>query len=422
MENLQEISVTKLEERLNYLVGITLMTNLYYVSGLFRLPSILPILATLLITAYYFIKRVNYKVLLFYTNFWIIMGFILFSVFLYIPEFVFRQSSFNPNDILRVLIYLLFVGWTVSIRTSWDAMARFFGLSSFIALLILMVLGFIEKYFPLLFAMVLPPNLVRGNLTRIGTTLIDPNTFATAMVVYFSAFYGYYSFVFKKGKYIFLLLLLFPVFLLIETSGSRQGILLFVIWLFSLGLQKNWRVTLVSVSIGVGILLMSFIVFFEQLQSYAIENPNTSVARILFQDQNKMSSISDMERSNSISAGLNFVKNNFVVFGPGSFGYKDAFEQSLIFEAPVPHNGPLYLWTQYGILTIYFLFMVYIVAKRSYKSSTLLFLIFYLIQFLLLPNSSYYFLPVFLIFCIDAEFYFKVYQLVLTNKKAIVND
>ena len=205
----------------------------------------------------------------------------------------------------------------------------------------------------------LPSNLVRGNLTRIGTTLIDPNSYATALIAYFAAFYGFYFYVFKSGKFVSLLILLTPVIFLIETSGSRQGILLFVIWLFSLGLKKNWRFTLVSMGLMAGLLLFVFLAFYQQIQAYAVENPNTSVARILFQDQNKMSSLSDLERKESLELGLQYVLNNFVVFGPGSFGHTSSYMKSIDRVAAFPHNGPLFLWTQYGVLTLYFFYMVY---------------------------------------------------------------
>ena len=411
MQTEPQISVGKLESRLNYLVGVTLMTNLYYISGLFSLPSILPIIGVLIISAYYFFKRINYSKLLFHTNFWMIIGFVVFSFFLYIPELIFRGSAFNPNDILRVLIYLFFVGWTLSIRMTWEAMARFFGLSALWALLVLLVLGFVEKEFPLLFALLLPSNLVRGNLTRIGATLIDPNTYSTALVVYFSAFFTFCDFVFKRGKIIITALLILPVFILIETSGSRQGLLLFLIWLFSLGLNKNWKATAITLFASIVVVFLLVLIFNEPLKNYAVQNPNTSVARILFPAQNKMSSLSDLERNASIEAGFNFIKSNFVVFGPGAFGYYEAYTNSAQSHgATFPHNGPLYLWTQYGVLSLYFLYLVYLLSKRAIKSGAVLFFLFFLIQFLILPNSSYYFLPVYLIFCIDTRYYYQVFQ------------
>jgi hypothetical protein len=411
VQTTQHSGVTKLESRLNYLVGITLMTNLYYVSGLFFLPSTLIILVVFAITSYYFFKRWNIKKLLFYSNFWILSGFVIFSLFFYIPEYVFRGSSFNPNDMLRVTIYLFFIGWTLSIRDSWKSIARFFGLTAFAALLLLMIIGFFEKYFPMLFALILPPNLVRGNLTRIGGTLIDPNTYSTALVVYFSVAYAYYDFVFIKGKSLMLALVFIPIFILIETAGSRQGILLFVIWLFSLGIKHNWKLALRTFVAGITVLFMFFMIFKEPLKDYAISNPNTSVARILFPTENKMSSLSDLERKASLEAGLNFIKNNFVVFGSGSFGFQSAYDESTAFSGVAfPHNGPIYLWTQYGILTLYFFYFIFITSKRALKSRTLLFFLFYLVQFFLLPNSSYYFLPVFLILCVDANYYYQVFE------------
>ncbi len=410
MQNAQQVKVTKLESRLNYLVGITLMTNLYYISGLFSLPSILPIIGVLTISAFYFFKRINYSKLLFHINFWMIIGFVVFSFFLYIPELIFRGSTFNPNDILRVLIYLFFIGWTLSIRITWEAMARYFGLSALLALIALLILGWVEKEFPLLFALLLPPNLVRGNLTRIGATLIDPNTYSTALVVYFSAFFTFYDFVFKRGKLVVITLLILPVFLLIETSGSRQGLLLFIIWFISLGINKNWKATAITFFASILVFFLLAIIFNEPLKNYAVENPNTSIARILFPSQNKMSSLSDFERNASIEAGFNFIKSNFIVFGPGAFGYLESYTNSA--QSPwvtFPHNGPLFLWTQYGILSLYFLYWVFLLSKRAIKSGTVLFFLFFLIQFLILPNSSYYFLPVYLMFCIDTRYYYQVF-------------
>jgi hypothetical protein len=412
MDQTNVTPVTKLESRLNYLVGVTLMTNLYYLSGLFMLPSMLFIVACLFVCAYYFIKRIDPKRLMFYTNFWVISGFILFSIFLYVPELVLRGSSFNPNDIIRVLIYLFFVGWTVSIKDSWESLAKFFGLSSFIAIILLTLIGFFEKFFPMLFALVLPPNLVRGTVTRIGATLIDPNTYATALVVYFSVAVYFFNYTFKKGKFLFMALMLIPIFILIETSGSRQGILLFAIWLFSLGLKENWKLTALSLAGVIVLFLILFLVFKEPLQEYAVQNPNTSVARILFPTENKMSSLSNLERKASLEAGFRFIENNFLFFGPGSFGFQNAYDASNSFSGEaIPHNGPLFLWSQYGILTLYFFYFIYLVAKRAIKANVGLFFLFYLVQFLLLPNSSYYFLAVFLLLCIDAHFYFKVFDL-----------
>ncbi len=401
--------ISKIESRLNYLVGLTLMTNLYYISGLFFLPSILPILGVLMVSAYYFFKRVEPKQLLFQMNTWVILGFVLFSCFLYIPEFVMRQSAFNPNDMLRVLIYLFFIGWTVSIRSTWELMSRFLGMSALLALVVLTILGFIEKFFPVFFQFVLPPNLVRGSLTRIGTTLIDPNIYSTAMVVYFSAVLKYYSFQSSKSKFAFALLAIIPVFMLIETSGSRQGLLLFCIWLLSLALNLNWKATIVSLSIGAILLFAAFKIFETPLQNYAVENPNTSVSRILFPSDNKMSSNSNLERKESLESGLEFIETNFFIFGPGAFGYASAYANTLKREVAFPHNGPLFLWTQYGILTLYFFYLVWLIARRAYKAGLFVFFLFYLTQFLLMPNSSYYYLPVYLVLSIDAQFYHQVF-------------
>jgi hypothetical protein len=393
----------KLEEILNWMVGVIILTNLYFLSKLIFLPYTTIILFCLVVSGYYFFKNFDSKKYLDLLNTWNVIFFLLFSFFLSIIEFLINGFKPNFNDLIRALLYLFYFNWTFILYKNLESLKKFFLILCSISLGILIIESYFDSKFPIAFNLVLPDTFHR-DIRRVSGTLIDSNSFSTAVVV----FIGIVLFTtgelnkFKKNILVFVLLVL--GFYLVEISGSRQGFILYAVLIlgyFWPKLKKEYFYYLVAFAVFFVILALAFQ---EQFIQYAVENPNSSISRVVFFNDNKMSSASNDERLNSLLGGLEYIKHNFFIYGPGGASYMESYYALFRHEVHVPHNGVLFLWGQYGLLFLVFMYFQFVSLKRAWKSKLFVFFLLSFIQFNFLPNSSYYCTSFLLFFFIDFNY------------------
>jgi hypothetical protein len=139
-------------------------------------------------------------------------------------------------------------------------------------------------------------------------------------------------------------------------------------------------------------------VYFEQ-------NPSSSISRFISGNNSSQSSKSDEERKSSIIAGSSLIVDNYILFGPGIINFASRWENFTKTDIPYPHNGFLFIFTQFGIYALIPLFFFIKVGKRSYNAKLLLFYMLFVIHYSLVPNLMYYCTTYFAIFYIDSKFF-----------------
>lgn len=392
----------KLERKLNLIIGVILFDNLYYLSALLHLPNSAVLGPGLLITAWFLQRRIKFPQVMNLLSSWFAIGFVLLSVVMAIPEKLLYPYAFNPNDLIRAVWYAMFFAWTYFLYNDWVELKQALVKMAVWALSILIIQGFVENAFPLLFRMVLMPDLFRVNM-RIGGTLVDSNAYAMAVVTMFTVLSIFGSTQKKWKKWGIWLLAVLSLYM-VDLSGSRMGLLLIFLLLVHWWIPyfRKWHLAALAV-----VLMLSgitFKVFEGPIGIYAAQNPNSTVSRVLFNKENTRSSGSDQERTVSLNAGLAFAKSNFYIWGPGAMFFMEAYVTFTGGGVPVPHNGILFLICQYGLLAVVFFYLFFLSGKRAWHGAVFLFFAYLMVGFNLLPNSCYYCSQFLLLFLIDIHY------------------
>ncbi|GAB1449422.1 MAG: hypothetical protein L6Q78_02910 [Bacteroidia bacterium] len=400
---------SKLEKFLNYLVGVVLITNLYLLTGLFRVPYLFILMLCLGVSSYYLVRRFNPERFFITTISWISVFYFSLSIVFFVIEWLVHGASPKINDLVRVLIYLIYFSWTFFMFPDFESARKFLYKLVLIAAGVLIVQGILESSQPILFALLLSEN-VSKNLNRVGGTLIDANTFANTLLILLVL-----AWLFRPPKSsIFqnVMGIVFWVFALylLELSGSRQGLVIALLYgAYRIYLRMKfefWKIYLVIA----GVFVLGIIASMPMMMEYFRENPNSSVARLFFAKENSKSSNSDHERKNSLDAGFRFIENNGYVLGPGSLAFDDSWGDFTQWGIHVPHNCFVFLWGQYGIATLLFAWFLWISFRRSYFSGSWIVFVLFFVQFNLQPNSIYYSLQPLCLIAIDLVWYFRVNQ------------
>ncbi|MCF8254257.1 MAG: O-antigen ligase family protein [Bacteroidia bacterium] len=282
-------------------------------------------------------------------------------------------------------------------------MKKYFLILCSISLGILIIEAYFDSKFPIAFNLVLPDTFHRDN-RRVSGTLIDPSSFSTAVISFIGIiFFTLRGFANTKNR--FLVLFLFIIgFYLIEISGSRQGFISFIILLLGYFWPKFKKEHFFYFAAFMSVLALFAFLFQDQFTHYAFENPNSSISRFVFYKDNNMSTASNDERLNSILGGIEYIKSNFFLYGPGGASYSESYASQFKNEVHMPHNGIIFLWGQYGLLFLVFIYLQYLLLKRAWKVSLMPFFLLFLVQFNFLPNSAYYCNSFLLFFFIDFNY------------------
>jgi len=150
------------------------------------------------------------------------------------------------------------------------------------------------------------------------------------------------------------------------------------------------------------IITLLIIASWNQVTTYVEKNPTASISRFVAGDNSSNSNQSNFERKNSLIAGLDLCIDNYFLYGPGLLNFTSRWDNFTIHH--VPHNGILFIFTEFGILGIVPLFVLYKIAVRSIKSSVLVFFVVLFINYSFLPNSMFYCAVFFASFYIDTKY------------------
>ncbi len=393
---------SKFEYSVNLTIGIILLLNLYLLSGFLSIQYAFILIPCFLISCFFFIKRFNRNVFVNLINNWNVFFFVVFSIFLSLFTYLVSDLKYELkfNDAIRVIIYSIYLSWTAFIYYGKKELNLFIFKIAAISLFILLLEGILESSDPFLFAMLLSEN-VSKTISRVGGTLADPNAYSNAVIV-FSFFILYFLPNVKFYLKLFIsILIFFVVFYLVELSGSRQGLISMLVLLFYFVPILIERYSLKSKMIALGTILVIFMLCLPLIYSYLINNPESSLTRVIFSSDNPKSVNSNLEREESLVAGFNFLKSNLFLIGPGMLYFDDAWQQFVKVNVPFPHNSFLFIFCQFGMLSFFILYMMIKTFKRAMIIKYWPLLLITAIQLFLLANPIYYAIHFFTLFVID---------------------
>ena len=393
----------KIEKIINISVGIMLLTNLYLFSGVFGIPSDYIIVLCLLISAMFFLINFNITYFINQTNNWNTVFFVLISIPLCFLDWIINHSTPAFNDFIRVLIYCFYFSWTFSFYKDFSKLKNWFVIISTSTFIILVIEGLVENANPILFSFVFSgSNQKKILLTRIAGSIVDPNAYSglltfLTIIIYFEWFNK--DVIYKK---IIFIVMNITTLYLIELSGSRQGLLMYLCFLLYLFFKNINVKKVILLASSIIIIVLLIIASWNQVTTYVEKNPTASISRFVAGDNSSNSNQSNFERKNSLIAGLDLCIDNYFLYGPGLLNFTSRWDNFTIHH--VPHNGILFIFTEFGILGIVPLFVLYKIAVRSIKSSVLVFFVVLFINYSFLPNSMFYCAVYFASFYIDTKY------------------
>lgn len=392
--------ISKYETIAMYVVGFSMVLNLYILSSLI-IPKVVVILFSLLISLFYFLKRFNTTDFINQIINWNLIVYISVSLLFWFIAFLFNESQANFNDLIRVSAGVFFFNWVFFAFSTSEKLKFFYLKFSSGLLLILFIQGCIEYYFPIEFGLLVSKEVTKTSV-KVATSLSDPNNFADLVVVLCIIILNLGEF---KTRFIyraFYFFLLLVSFFLVNISGSRQGLILWGIFLFGFVWEfiKKWSVKRILV-FGAGILVMVSMML-PLLFSYFSDNQGSAVARLFLGGAN--SDESSNSRWSTIEAGFEFVKVNYFLFGSGSINFDKAWFDLTSNDTPLPHNSFLFLYCQYGIFTILLYYLFYKTLNRAFVSKQFLLIFGLLVPYFFQPNFPYYPISLFIFSYIDVVY------------------
>lgn len=391
-----------IQGKINILIGIILLNNLYLLSGVIGIPNNLIIVLCLVISLYYSLKNIDKQLYVNLTNNWSTIFLIMISIPLFFIDWLLNKSTPSFNDLIRIIIYSLYFSWTFSYYNSLEKIKNWFIIVSITSFLILTLQGLFESTNPLAFSLILSTgNIEKRLLTRIAGTLIDSSCYSGILCIYLYIIYKYwYSNTFLKT--LFFTMLCIICFYLTDLSGSRQSLLMIIFLLVYIIFNNLNLKKLILIFTLIALFLITTFASWNQITTYMKDNPSSSVARFIDGENSSQSSKSTEERKFSLISGAALILDNYFIYGPGLLNFNSRWEN--FSQYAVPHNGFIYLFAQYGIWAIISFYILFKVGQRSTKVNSQVLYILFLIHFFLYPNIMYYGTTFFVYFFIDSQY------------------
>jgi hypothetical protein len=350
-----------------------------------------------------FLKNFNKNEFVNQANNWNTIFYVFISIPLCFIDWLINNSTPVFNDFLRVLLYTFYFNWTFSIY-DYNSIKKWFLKISLISFSLLVLEGIVENDNPLLFSYLIDNDDINKRvLLRIAGTLIDCNSYSGLLcilmfIIYDSNFGG-------KFKVAINVVVLITTIYLTELSGSRQGFIMIIAFLFYISFKKFSLQKVYNLMLVLFCLTVTTIIFWSKIESYVVENPASTFSRLVDKNDVSQTATSDLERKNSINAGLEFCIDNYFVYGPGILNLASRYANFT--ESHLPHNGFLYILAQYGIFAIIPFWILYAIAMRAKSNKQFFFFFLLLLPYSLIPNIMYYFTTYFAIFYIDSKYLFE---------------
>jgi len=407
-----------LEHKLNFVIGTILLLNLYLLSGIVKMPYFPVLILCLGISFYYLLKRFKRPVFLSLINNWNTLFYILFSVFLLLLQFAFGEkvNEIKINDSIRITIYCIYFSWTAFLYSDAQSLKKFIYKIALVSFIILLLEALVEINDPFLFALFLSEN-VSKTMLRVGGTFADANAFSNAVVILGFLILKFMPSLSNKQQFGLSAFVFLCMLYLVELSGSRQGILLLVVLSLYFAPKLLKQISPKKILISLAIIVLIILLLSPVIYQYLLNNPDSSLARVLFDTENPKSINSDLERSSAMTAGLNYIKNHFYLYGTGMFLFENEWTQYVQVQIPFPHNSFVFLYCQYGILAVLIFYFFWIAIKRAFSQNLWPLVAMLFIQMYLLSNPVYYPMHFFSLFVIDVCWMNKVFSTKLEDSE-----
>ena len=211
-----------MEKALNLFVGSVLLSNLYYLSPTVGLPNS-SVIYFLFITSFIgFMLRFKLSNLkLIGTK--LTISLISLSFILFMLNSLWNYD-YHLNDLVRIACYTFYFCWTISIfKNNSSLLNNHFKRLLTILFFLIVTMSFFEYYFYEIFKLIIDDDFISyGNKRRLAVTFRDPNSFAFAIISFT------YIFMRLEKSTAKILISLIVTILLLNLTGSRLGLLLFL--------------------------------------------------------------------------------------------------------------------------------------------------------------------------------------------------
>ena len=384
-----------MEKTLNIMIGVILMSNLYYLSPIIGISNSTVIIFSLTTSFLGFLfrfKTSNFKFL----GTKLTLRIIFLSFFFFVIN---SASSYeiHLNDIFRISGYTFYFCWTISIFENSKALLKnhFRRLLTALFLVIIVMLVF-EYYFFEIFRLIINDEFILydGNGRRLAVTFIDPNSFAFAIISF-----AYVLIRLEKStlKVIFILM---TTLLIINFTGSRLGLLL-ALFLFYPLILKFIKVLNFSKTIILFTMLPAL--YFVPISQNEDSKIASVLERVFDEEKSKSASTSNNLRIESLKAAFIASDLNNILIPPGNIFFKSKWDK-VINARHYPHSTFLYLFVEYGIYFIWPLFIILTLYNKAKHSKILGLYCILILGLSLLPNIIYYSTTFFIIYYIEHEY------------------
>lgn len=383
-----------MEKVLNLFVGSFLLANLYYLSPLVGLSNSSVIIFLIVTSFFGFVLRFNLS------NFKLLgtkltYRLVVLSFIFFIINSLWNYDS-HINDIIRIICFTLYFCWTISIFKNKNSLLKIH-LKKLLSLLffLIVILSFFEYYFYEIFRLIIYEEFIPGSDgRRLAITFRDPNSFAFATI----SFVYVYIRLEKSPLKIFIALI--TTILIINFTGSRLGLLLFLVLIFPLFIKffKNFNFSKV-------ILITLFLptLFFIPISANEDSQTASILERIIDSEKAEGASESTNQRLKSLEAGIRASNLSNIFIPPGNLLFRSKWE-SVVKVRHYPHSTFLYMFVEYGIYVIWPLLILILLYKKAKRVRTLGLYSILITGLILLPNLIYDSTAFFIIYYIDYEY------------------
>lgn len=393
-----------LEKGLNFLIGLILLGNLYYLAPLVGLSKDIVVILVLSVSLFFSFIRFSIR----FSNFLFVkiaIVFLLLSIMFFILNSLFSVYAPSFNNLIRVIWYVSFFGWTYKLYRNEKELSDVFLKWTTVILIIISLISYFEYYNYNLFWEIImndPRELITN--VRLAGTYIDANSFAAALVTYL------FIFLRTNKSNIFNWIYFFAVAFLINLSGSRMGLLLIAIVFINHILFQPYfnKVKVIKILIMAFLmLLISVLMFstkdidFKANKQYTSE---TTISRVFDDSRNNRTEASTNERLESLKTGLNTAIGINLIIPPGAIYFESKWNDE-VDSKHYPHNSIIYMFVEYGLFFLWPMYILFLVWKKSRVVKLKALFTLLLFQLLFLPNAMYYSTFFLIIFYID--FYYE---------------
>lgn len=375
-----------LERKCLVVIGLILLNFLYYLK--IGLSYIFILVLVGLISIIYLWANLKFNILKKTIVFKIVLFYTACSVMLSCIDTIVNGNTPVFNDFFRVCLYAVYFSWLylwILRKTDFQVL----GTISVWSLALLAISGVLQIKFPQLFMEAFSneefvKSVDRGAF-RVSGFMIDSNVYAMSFI--FHSFIFYLCKLNNKNSIAGL-----PIFLIagffVNLSGSRIGI---AMWSFAMFFLIFYIIRSSQIFIKIVLIVIMAAVFLvTMLYNPVVDwsdnqyNIQSSTSR-LFGKHTEEAKVSSSVRMQSLQDAVLFTEKYGYVMGPGMLNFQSAWSYPRY-----PHNGLLFLLSQYGILSLYICFLLTKIAINLRSIIIINFFICFILSLSGLTNAVYY--------------------------------